>query len=262
MIARKLMSLLISIAMFFIVFPKILGISVTDLIPEEAKYIAFGLIMVIGGYFAMKLGRYVVASSVERHLIRRDMVRWIMPFYGYDKTEHANGPQELVVRESRILMMLQALDGIVPLFIMMYLYLLADAPGPIKAILLIFMGLIVLGSLITLLKAVIADDLVTVSPEGLGLPIRYRETIPWDKIFNVELRNRGKQGYQLFVHFKDPASPASWRGIVGKIKGYFAHQDREARLKVSLLHTNVDPYDIRSVIDQHLKARDMEVVAR
>lgn len=262
MIARKLVSLLITLAMFLVVFPKIAGISVTELIPEEAKYVAFGLILVIGGYFAMKLGRYVVASSDERHLIRRDMVRWIMPFYGYDKTEHANGPQELVVRESRILMMLQALHAFTPLLFAMYLYLLADAPDPFKGLLLIFMGLVILSGLITLLKAVIADDLVTVSPEGLGLPIRYREIIAWDKIFNVELRNRGKQGYQLFVHFKDPAGPASWRGIVGKIKGYFAHQDHEATLKVSLLHTNVDPYDIRSVIDQHLKARDMEVVAR
>lgn len=51
-------------------------------------------------------------------------------------------------------------------------------------------------------------------------------------------------------------------GLLMVIGGYFAHQDHEATLKVSLLHTNVDPYDIRSVIDQHLKARDMEVVAR
>lgn len=257
MIARKLMNLVVSLAVLLVVVPRVLKIPYDTLVPGEARYVLFAVFIVVGLYVAFKLSRFIAATDDERHLIRSDFLLWMLPFGGGAPDEDI--PRELVVKESRIVMLLNAIGALTGLVVLALLNSKANPPPLVQAVMLFMAGLMILSSLFTLLRAIIADELVTVTAAGLGLPVAYKALIPWDAIYTVEMR-RGKQGAKLFVHFKNPEGPASWRGIWGKIKGHFAHANHEGTLTVSLEHTGTDPYDIQVAIDRHLKSRDMAVV--
>ncbi|NVJ97776.1 MAG: hypothetical protein HWE25_06465 [Alphaproteobacteria bacterium] len=258
MIARKLMNLVVSLVFLGVFLSMGLKIDPKTLIPPEMKELLMGFVVVGFLFVAFRIAAYISATDDERAAMRKNVFRFLLagPVEGSQAPSGMNPALE--VRESRVVMILDALGGIIPLILIGLVQSQFEIFDIARHFLWFIAALIVFSSVSTLLQAVVADDLVSITHEGLMLPQKYTRRVPWKDIRNVVLRH-GKHGHFLYVRFDNPGGPSMWRGVFGRIKAYFAKNLGEGVIKVSLEHANQEPGNVRGAIDFYLAAHGKSV---
>lgn len=169
-------------------------------------------------------------------------------------------PTFLEVREHRGVMLLTALLGLMPAAFVLVIITFVQLPQPVILMMMLFAAINILGSVLTLLTAIIADQLLVIDQTGITFPAAYKETIPWSNVLSAELRKvRKKQTHYLRVRFQYPNGPSSWKGILGKLNGYFYAKAGEAGVVAKLGNTNVNLVTLQKSIDQYLEKYEKSV---
>jgi hypothetical protein len=138
-----------------------------------------------------------------------------------------------------------------------------DMSGPGRAglvILSMFSAMIVVRHLLLLL---FARPLVEIGPTGLAAPAMYRPVIRWEAVISVELTARRSRTLpSLDIEFAHPEGPAAWRGLRGKVYGFFLRGRRRALLHIPLAFSDHTPEEICRAINYYLLDRGTAVVVR
>ena len=115
-----------------------------------------------------------------------------------------------------------------------------------------------------LLMAIFARPLINVGAEGIRAPAMYVPMIRWENVVRVELNRTGKRAGEpkLDITFRYPEGPSAWRGLRGKVYGYFLRGRDEATLTIPLAFSDYTPEEICEAINYYLLDRGTAVVVR
>lgn len=256
MLKQKFFKLIFSCGMAWFFVVKGLQVDLVQLVPPEIRELGIGLLVVVGIFLFFRLLDYIFASPDKRREIHGNLLRWILPGRTCKKASGAwNDSPSLLVRESRWMMVMDAAMVVSPLTVcVIVLHVLGDV-ALVRLGVLVLAGLFILSSLVTLLQAIVADDLLHITAEGVSVPYRYDAVIPWDDVLNVKMRRRQEEWFELRIQFANPERAYAWRGLLGGIKGHLAHRKGLATFKIPLEHTNVFPGDVRAALDYYLTPR-------
>jgi hypothetical protein len=173
-------------------------------------------------------------------------------------------PKILRVEQSRAKILAGMLGGV--LFVAFCVSAIVKQPGmsgPGRAglvIVLMFSAMIVVRHLLLFL---FARPLVEIGPMGLAAPAMYRPVIRWEAVIRVELTARRSRALpSLYIEFAHPEGPAAWRGLRGKVYGYFLRGRDEASLTIPLAFSDHTPEEICRAINHYLLDRGTAVVVR
>ncbi len=262
MIIRKLIGFYVYIVVILFIFHKLFDIPLTELVPLELTYLGYTLLGVLSLFAAVKLGRLLHSPCEEFAQLKRGYICWSDPMRDYTPQRQIGEIPDLIVRESRVKMITSLVKSIIMIVIFVAVSVKFEIPVGAQYVMAALVFFMIVSNLQLMPKILRPKELVIVSWHGLRLPTRYGDQIKWEDIQGVQIRQRGEEGDELIVDFNNPANMWAWRGSIGKIRGFLAHENNEGNTSVSLSLANVGLLEIRTAIDHYLVERDMEVTVR